>query len=162
MQALIVFQSRGGRREVSPEHKALGVSEPIDSEVADLNATRIWLPVTLYGSIILFALLAYGLYSWRIRNFPHAVATITEVWEKQVRVSRGRSDLLRDLVSEPEYRTVTMGRIRFTRAQRGKTYDCAAAVQLGVPSDVFRAGEKLEVVPATGTCQRVDIVRRLQ
>ncbi|WP_455872859.1 hypothetical protein [Rhizobium yanglingense] len=63
---------------------------------------------------------------------------------------------------EPKYKTVTMGRIQFVRTHNGKAYDCSIAVQLGVPSDAYRVGERLDVVPATGTCQRIDVIGRVQ
>jgi hypothetical protein len=69
-------------------------------------------------------------------HFPHAVATITAVWQKQVQVHRGRrAPWLEDLIFEPEDKTTTMGRIQFTRAHKGKTSDCSMDVELGVPSD---------------------------
>jgi hypothetical protein len=108
--------------------------------------------------------MVFGIWTWRIHNFPRAVATITEVGQKQVRVHRGsgRGAWLEDLVMKSEYKTVTTGRIQFRRTHKGKTHDCSMDVELGVPSDAYRVGEKVDVVPATGTCQRVDVIGRVQ
>ncbi|MDQ0558699.1 hypothetical protein QO004_000474 [Rhizobium mesoamericanum] len=123
---------------------------------------RFWWYTLLFGCLIFFGALVFGLRAWRFSHFPHAVATITDVWDKQIRVSRGRGSALADLVVGPKYETITMGRIQFERSSRVNKYDCTMVLQLGVPTDGYRVGEKLDVVPATGTCQRVDVIGRVQ
>ncbi|WP_173513074.1 hypothetical protein [Sinorhizobium psoraleae] len=54
-----------------------------------------------------------------------------------------------------------MGTISFTRTHNRKTYQCEAAVELGVPEDGYKIGDRLDIVPAASTCQRFDIVERL-
>ncbi|EJL54883.1 hypothetical protein PMI09_02199 [Rhizobium sp. CF122] len=122
---------------------------------------RLWWPLLLCGCLLFVGALVFGLRSWRLSHFPHAVATITEVWDKQIRVSRGRGSAIADLVVGPTYETITMGRIQFERSSRVKRYTCTMVLQLGKPNDKYRVGEKLDVVPATGTCQRVDVIGRL-
>lgn len=105
-------------------------------ETIDERALRLWWPALLCGCLIFVGALVFGLRAWRMSHFPHAVATITAVWQKQVQVHRGRrAPWLEDLIFEPEDKTTTMGRIQFTRAHKGKTSDCSMDVELGVPSD---------------------------
>lgn len=49
----------------------------------------------------------------------------------------------------------------FVRTHAGKPYSCDFTLWLGEPKDKYAAGQKLEIVPATGTCKRADVVRRL-
>jgi hypothetical protein len=123
-------------------------------------AMRFWWPVLLGGCIFIVGGMVIGLKAWRSSHFPHSIATITEVWDVQVRI--GKHSWASDLVFEPTYRTITMAKIQFTRTYREKSYDCTQSVDLGSPSDKYKVGDKLDVVPATGTCQRVDIVGRVQ
>lgn len=116
------------------------------------------------GAFAFFGVLAYGIWSWRIATFPHAVATITEVWDEQRKVARSGKysqviEYLFDL--EPRYTIVTVGRITFTRHQNGKPHECERVVDLGVPTDGYAVGQQFDVVPAKGTCQRVDVIKRL-
>ncbi len=89
----------------------------------------------------------FGLYFWRLHHFEHAVARIECVWEVK---SHRRGSLL-----------ATMAELTFVRKDAaGKSIPCRYAFEIGRPSDGFRAGDRLEVVPATGTCQHVDIIGR--
>jgi hypothetical protein len=125
--------------------------------------TKIMYAVYL-GSLAIFGALAYGIWSWRVANFPHAVATIAEVWDEKIKVgSPGRGGLIAELVFkvEPRYKMVTFGRINFTRYKNGTPHECERIVELGVPTDGYAVGQRLDVVPAKGTCQRVDVIKRL-
>lgn len=87
----------------------------------------------------------YGLHLWRLQHFKHAVATIETVWEKEVS-RRG---------------VVTMAELSFTRtASAGNPIECRYNFEIGKPRDGFKVGDKLDIVPATGTCQRADIIGR--
>jgi hypothetical protein len=114
------------------------------------------------GSLAIFGVLAYGIWSWRVSSFPHVVATITEVWDEKIRYS-GRGSLIAESVFkvEPRYKMVTFGRITFMRHKNGTSHECERIVELGVPTDGYAVGQHLDVVPATGTCQRVDVIKRL-
>lgn len=118
-----------------------------------------WQPAVIVGCVVIFGGMVMGLKAWRVNNFAHSVATVTEVRDVKVRI--GKHDWVTDLVFEPRYETITMGEIQFTRTHKGKSYDCTWWVELGSPSDKFKVGDRLDVVPATGTCQRVDIVGRI-
>ena len=126
----------------------------------DDKALRLWWPVLFVGCIVIFGGMVIGLKVWRSNSFAHSIATVTEVWDVQVRV--GKHNWVGDLVFEPKYRTITRGKIQFTRTHRGKSYDCTQSLDLGSPSEKFKVGDKLDVVPATGTCQRVDMVGRIR
>ncbi|WP_028747997.1 hypothetical protein [Rhizobium mesoamericanum] len=121
-----------------------------------------WWYTLLFGCLIFVSVLVFALRAWRFNHFPHAVATIVDVWDKQIRVSRGRGSTLTDLVVGPKYETITVGRIQFERRSGNRTYACTMVVTLGAPSDKYQVGEKLDVVPATGTCQRVDVIGRVK
>ncbi|WP_370677114.1 hypothetical protein [Pleomorphomonas sp. PLEO] len=97
-------------------------------------------------ALVVFAM-AGGLYLWRLRHFPHTVATIEAVWEKEVH--------------RKEKTIVTMADLSFTRTSpTGEAISCRYSFEIGTPRDGFQVGDKLEIVPATGTCQRVNIIGR--
>ncbi|NTJ64220.1 hypothetical protein G6M50_34580 [Agrobacterium rhizogenes] len=109
----------------------------------------------IVGSCLIFGILVFGIWSWRIHHFPHAVATIAEVWNGEI--------VIKDRLGfETGRKTITEGRIIFTRRHAGKSYPCEMTIELGVPNDNFAVGQKLDVVPATGTCERIDVVKRIQ
>ncbi|OOO17562.1 hypothetical protein BTE56_18455 [Agrobacterium pusense] len=101
--------------------------------------------------------LVVGLRAWRFSNFAHSIATIQEVWDQKVKVAGRRGEPL----FETHYETFTFGTIVFERQQKGITHSCKKTVRLGRPLDKYAVGEKLDVVPATGTCDRVDVIGRL-
>jgi hypothetical protein len=55
-----------------------------------------------------------------------------------------------------------VGRVAFTRTHNGKSFDCEVTKRIGEPRDHFAVGDKLDLVPATGTCERVDIIGRIR
>ncbi|WCK72362.1 hypothetical protein [Agrobacterium tumefaciens] len=120
-----------------------------------LDAFRFVWPVLMVCCFAIVGALVVGLRAWRFSNFPHSIATIQEVWDQKVK-GRGGEPLF-----EPHYETFTFGTIVFERQQKGITHSCVQTVRLGRPKDKYMAGEKLDVVPATGTCNRVDLIGRL-
>ncbi|MDR6587640.1 hypothetical protein [Agrobacterium tumefaciens] len=123
----------------------------------DLDTFSLVWPILLACCIAFVGALVIGLRAWRFSNFPHSIATIQEVWDQKVKVSRRGGEPL----FEPHYETFTFGTIVFERQQKGITHSCKQRVRLGRPNDKYAVGEKLDVVPATGTCDRVDVIGRL-
>jgi len=104
--------------------------------------------LVLPAPFIVFAAMG-GLYLWRLQHLEHTVAIVEKVWEKSVS-RRGRT-------------IVTMAELSFTRhSPAGEKIACRYSFEIGTPSDGFKAGDRLEVVPATGTCQRIDIIGRIE
>ena len=100
----------------------------------------------LLGLVIFIAIL--GLYLWRLQHFEHSVATIEAVWDKEVN-RRGTT-------------IVTMAELSFSRtAPSGEIIACRHQFEIGTPFDGFKVGDQLTIVPATGTCQRADIIGRI-
>ena len=90
-----------------------------------------------------------GLYLWRVHHFEHTVATVENVWDQAVS-RRGQT-------------VVTMAELSFTRySPAGEEIACRHSFEIGTPRDGFKVGDRLKVVPATGTCQRVDILGRIE
>ena len=125
-----------------------------------LDAFRFAWPILMVCCFAIVGALVMGLRAWRFSNFPHSIATIQEVWDEKVKQSR-RGGVIADLFFEPHYETFTFGTIVFERQQKGITHSCKQTVRLGRPNDKYTVGEKLDVVPATGTCDRVDVIGRL-
>lgn len=99
----------------------------------------------LVGLVICIAIL--GLYLWRLHSFERTVATIEAVWEEEVN-RRG-------------VKIITMAELSFSRtAPTGEPLACRYNFEIGTPRDGFKVGDKLDIVPATGTCQRADILGR--
>jgi len=95
---------------------------------------------------LVFFALAGSIYRWRLHHFPHAVATIEAVWDVESR-HRGRTSI------------ITMAELSFTRTSpKGEAIPCRYTARIGKPQDGFNVGDTLEIVPATGTCQRADII----
>jgi len=106
----------------------------------------VWL-VSIGMNVVVLGSFA-GLYAWRINTFERTIATVIAVRtvEKPLRHERRR--------------TVTMGELSFERtAKDGTIIPCRHEFEIGRPVDGYRAGDKFEVVVATGTCQRLDILR---
>ncbi|GAC1040861.1 hypothetical protein [Rhizobium sp. No.120] len=138
-----------------PNIDFIEMREAIEDAPRDESAGQLWLLAVVAGSCLIFGILVFGIWSWRISHFPHAVATIAEVWNREA--------IMTDrLGRETGRKTITEGRIEFTRRHAGKSFPCEMIIELGVPNDNFAVGQKLDVVPATGTCQRVDVVKRIQ
>lgn len=117
-------------------------SPKVKRELAVLN---VLLP--LFGLVICSTVI--GFYFWRLHHFERATATVEAVWYKEV--------LRRD------ERIVAMGELSFIRtASNGEIIQCRHSFEIGTPSDDFKIGDKLEIIPATGTCQRADIIGRSQ
>lgn len=90
----------------------------------------------------------YGLQAWRLSTFDRTIATVVAVHDEK-RPSRGT----------PRY--VTVGELTFTRVDKqGRTFDCRHAFDIGSPADGYAPGDLIEIIPATGTCQRADIIGR--
>lgn len=97
----------------------------------------------LVGVLICIAIL--GLYLWRLQHFERTVATIKAVGEEDVH-RRG-------------VKTVTMAELFFSKSTpSGEAVECRHAFEIGTPRDGFNVGDRLDIVPATGTCQRADII----
>lgn len=97
------------------------------------------------GLVIFLAIL--GLYLWRLHHFERSVATIEAVWDEEVN-RRGTT-------------IITMAELSFSRtAPNGASITCRYHFEIGTPFDDFKVGDKLDIVPATGTCQRADIIGR--
>lgn len=109
---------------------------------------------TFFGGTVICFALYFTFQTWRVKNFPHSVGTVTSVADKEVAVrTRGGFDTGRR-------KTITVGTIVFTRTHKGKTYSCEVSVTLGAPNDGYKVGDKLDIVPASSTCSRFDIVGR--
>lgn len=126
----------------------------------EIDAFGFWWAVLLFGCVAFVVVLVMGLREWRFSRFPHSVATIQEVWDQKVKRSR-RGGAMTEIFVEPTYDTFTYGRIEFERTQKGQKYVCTQSVRLGKPEDKYEVGQKLDVVPATGTCDRVDVIGRI-
>jgi hypothetical protein len=99
----------------------------------------------LIGLVACVAIL--GFYLWRLQNFERSVATVEAVWDEEVN-RRGTT-------------IVTMAELSFSRtAPMGEAIACRHQFEIGTPRDGFKVGDKLDIVPATGTCQGVDITGR--
>lgn len=107
-----------------------------------------WLPLVMVAPFIVGVITVGMLVNWRIAHFPHAVATITAVWDEEGSY-------------EGHYKRETVGKITFTRSHDGKSFNCEITTGLGQPEDHFAVGQKLDVVPATGTCERVNVAGRI-
>lgn len=109
----------------------------------ELAIARIVFP--LMGLVACIAIL--GLYLWRLQHFEQSVATVEAVWDEEVN-RRGTT-------------IVTMAELSFSRtAPTGETIACRHEFEIGMPRDGFKVGDQLDIVPATGTCQRADIIGR--
>lgn len=138
-----------------PNIDFIEMREAINDVPRDESTGQLWLLAVIVGSCLIFGILVFGIWSWRIHHFPHAVATIAEVWNGEI--------VIKDRLGfETGRKTITEGRIIFTRRHAGKSYPCEMTIELGVPNDNFAVGQKLDVVPATGTCERIDVVKRIQ
>ncbi len=138
-----------------PNINFIEMREAVEEVPRDESTGQLWLLVVMIGSCLIFGILVFGIWSWRISHFPHAVATIAEVWKREV--------IIKDRLGfETGRKTITEGRISFTRSHVGKSYPCEMTIELGEPRDNFAVGQKLDVVPATGTCERIDVVKRIR
>lgn len=115
-----------------------------DPKVVRQLATM-WVAFPLIGLVICAAIL--GLYQWRLHHFEHSIATIEAVWEREV----NRRGLTK----------ITMAELSFTRtAPTGESFPCRYQFEIGTPRDGFKVGDKLDIVPDSGGCQRADIIGR--
>lgn len=116
--------------------------DPIIRE--QLRRLNIVLPLV---GIVIFAVIG-ALYFWRLYSFDKTIATIEVVWDEE---QYGKS----------EKYTFTFAQLSFTRiASDGQSHSCRHAFRIGKPHDLFQVGDKLEIIPASGTCQRADIIGR--
>jgi hypothetical protein len=118
---------------------------PHDSKIKrELAAMRIAFP--LAGLAVFVAI--GGMYWWRLAHFEHSVARIDSIWDEERRV-RGATEI------------VTMAELTFKRrAPTGDVIACKYRFQVGTPKDGLKVGDKLEIVPARGTCDHIDIIGR--
>jgi len=116
-----------------------------DAKVSrELAAMQIVFP--LAGLALLMAII--GLYLWRLQHFERSVATIDAVWDTEVN-RRGTT-------------IITMAQLSFSRtAPSGELIACSHQFEIGTPLDGFKVGDQITIVPATGTCQRADIIGRI-
>lgn len=90
----------------------------------------------------------YGLQAWRLSTFDRTIATVVALHDEE-RPSRGA----------PRY--VTVGVLTFERVDKqGRTFKCRHAFDIGSPADGYVLGDRIEIVPATGSCARADIIGR--
>lgn len=107
---------------------------------------RLKIILTLFGIALLG--LAGAVYLWRLNTFDRTIATIEAVWDAEQ-------------YGHGEKYTYTFGLLSFTRVgSDGESHTCRQPFRIGRPDDQFRVGEKLEIIPATGSCQRVDVIGR--
>lgn len=103
--------------------------------------------VLLLVGIVLLGLVGAA-YIWRLHSFDRTVATIDAVWDAEQ-------------YGHGEKYTFTFGLLSFSRvAPDGESHVCRHTFRIGRPYDRFRVGEKLEIIPATGSCERADIIGR--
>ena len=101
--------------------------------------------LTLSGLVICIAIL--GHYQSRLHHFEWSIATIEAVWEREVN-RRGLT-------------IITMAELSFTRTgPNGESFPCTYQFEIGTPRDGFKVGDKLDIVPDSGGCQRADIIGR--
>lgn len=93
-------------------------------------------------------LMLFGAQAYRRYTFPGSLATIVDVWEEKRKAREDPS-------------VAVVGLLEFTREVDGQTMLCRTAKDIGWHPDRYEIGERLEVIPATGTCDRVDVIGRL-
>lgn len=104
--------------------------------------------VSFLAAVALFCMMG-AIYLIRLNTFDRAVATIETVWDAY-QYGSGEKHLM------------TFAMLTFTRVSAdGQSHECRHPFRVGRPSDKFQAGEKLEIIPATGSCQRADILGRI-
>jgi hypothetical protein len=123
--------------------------ETVMRQTDDPKVTRelatMWVTLPLIGLVFCAAIL--GLYQWRLYHFEHSIATIEAVWEREV-IRRGLTK-------------ITMAELSFARtAPTGESIPCRYQFEIGTPRDGFKVGDKLDIVPDSGGCQRADIIGR--
>lgn len=120
---------------------------PRDSAV--LAQMRKLQAIGFLAALVIFGLLG-GLYLWRLHSFDRTIATIEAVWDAEQ-------------YGHGEKYTYTFGLLSFNRiAPDGQSHACRHPFRIGRPSEKFRVGDKLEIIPATGSCERVDVIGRAE
>lgn len=102
-----------------------------------------------FAFILIAAVVGFGAYWWRLTYFDRAVATIEDVWivEKKAK-------------SKPVF--LAFAELTFTRVTpQGEAVDCRQVFHVGYASDNLKVGDKLLIVPARGTCQRINNLGRI-
>jgi hypothetical protein len=123
----------------------------VDSSRFDHNARRQLTLIKIISVLTasIFFVGAGGLYLWRLHYFPRVIATIESIEERMVPIPRNSQML------------VTFAVLSFTRvSSAGASVKCAHPFEIGLPSDGFKVGDKLEIVPDSGGCSRIDIIGR--
>lgn len=113
----------------------------------DPKVQRQLLMLNAIGLPIAAAILAgiWGLYFWRLHTFDRSIATIEALWEEEV-YRRGKD-------------IITMAELTYSNtATDGEDIECRNVFEIGRPLDGFSVGDRIEIVPATGTCQRIDVI----
>lgn len=86
-----------------------------------------------------------GAYFWRVSHDKHSIAKIEAVWQEQ----RPRSGIM------------TVAELSFIRTTRkGEAVACRGTFDIGQPSDGYKVGDKLEIVPRAGSCTKAFILGR--
>lgn len=99
--------------------------------------------------ILIAAAVGFGAYWWRLTYFDRAVATIEDVWIVEKQAKGG-----------PVF--LAFAELTFTRVTpQGEAVDCRHKFHVGYASDHLKVGDKLIIVPARGTCQRIDNLGRI-
>lgn len=103
--------------------------------------------ILIVQTAVVFAIL-FGVQAYRHYTFPRSVAIILNVWEEKRQVRRNPP-------------IAVVGLLEFTREVDGQTEVCRTAKDIGWHPDRYQIGERLEVIPAAGTCDRVDVIGKL-
>jgi hypothetical protein len=87
-----------------------------------------------------------GYRKYRFHDLPRAVATITDIWvaERKGRMFSTRQE--------------NMAVLKFTRFENGRFINCEIRHSLGLPSSRYAKGDKLLIVPASDSCDDLDIL----
>jgi hypothetical protein len=111
----------------------------------DGRERRVILGIVFTTAALVFSIL-FGLQAYRRYAFPRAVAAILDIREEERRGGR----------SGPY--TAIIAILEFTREVDGQIVTCRTEKEIGRHPDRHEIGQKLEVIAATGTCDRVDII----
>jgi|GEM_PF-2567014 len=117
-------------------------------EFRDNRERRIVLGIVYTVAVLAFALL-FGIQAYRRHTFSHSVATILEISEEE-----------RDGGRSGPYIAI-IGLLEFTREANGQIVTCRTEKEIDRGRHRHEIGQKLDVIPATGTCDRVDIIGKL-
>ncbi|WP_313601680.1 hypothetical protein [Rhizobium sp.] len=105
--------------------------------------------VIVYTVVALAFVTLFGVQAYRRFTFPHSVATILDIREEE-----------RDGGRSGPYVAI-IGLLEFTREANGQIVTCRTEKEIDRGRHRHEIGQKLDVRPATGSCDRVDIIGKL-